>query len=152
MAQRDSRTKRQSWKDNPLIGSSDAALVQAVAPVLDWARLQKNIINKFNDKGRPDHVVEWTDFQCIIVMDGSRSRKQTASGDRSDVRFKVMYLKPTKLQIGDIIYHETFGMMKIDGFDGLTNLGLTTATAVGLGGGESVEDGEAIRNEPFTIL
>lgn len=78
---RDSRRKRQDWATNPVITGGSAALMQAVAPVLDWARWQKNIINKFDDKGRPDHKVEWVDFQCIITP-MERSRSATAGGDR----------------------------------------------------------------------
>lgn len=146
MTKRDSRNKRQSWSSNPLVSQSDAALKQAVAPFLDWARLQKNIINKFNDKGRPDHVTEWEDFQCIITQDGDRSRNATAGGDRSDVHFTVMYLAPVELQIGNILHHEKFGLMKITGFNGLTNVGLTSARAVGLNATADVEDGDSIRN------
>ena len=125
--------------------------MQAVAPVLDWARWQKNLINKFDDKGRPDHKVEWEDFQCIITPE-ERSRRATAGGDRSTQRFTVMYLKPSTLQIGDILVHPTFGTMKIESFNGLTDIGLTSAKAIGLNAGADVEDGEAIRNEQPDIL
>lgn len=148
---RDSRKKRQDWATNPLISGGAAALMQAVAPVLDWARWQKNIINKFDDKGRPDHKVEWEDFQCIIMPE-ERSRRATAGGDRSTQHFTVMYLKPLTLQIGDILVHRTFGTMKIESFNGLTDIGLTSAKAVGLNAGADVEDGEAIRNEQPDIL
>lgn len=148
----DPRHSRQSWANNPLVSSSDAALAQAVYPMLDWARLQKNVVNKFNDKGRPENIVEWSDFQCIITQDGDRSRRATAGGDQSQVHFTVMYLKPLKLQIGDILVHRTFGAMKIEGFNGLTEMGLTSARAVGINAGEDIEDGEAIRNEPREIF
>ena len=114
----DPRHARQSWENNPLVSGSDAALVQAVSPMLDWARLQKNIVNKFNDKGRPENVVEWVE----------------------------------RLHIGDILVHRTFGAMKIEGFNGLTEMGLTSARAVGINAGEDIEDGEAIRNEPREIF
>ena len=149
---RDSRHRRQDWAENPLIGGGAAALAQAVAPVLDWARWQKNIINKFNDKGRPDHKVEWVDFQCIITPDGSRNRNATAGGDRSTQHFTVMYLKPATLQIGDILVHKTFGKMKIESFNGLADIGLTSARAIGLNAGQDIEDGEAIRNEQAEIF
>lgn len=148
---RDSRRKRQDWATNPVITGGSAALMQAVAPVLDWARWQKNVINKFDDKGRPDHKVEWVDFQCIITP-MERSRSATAGGDRSTQHFNVMYLKPSTLQIGDILVHRTFGMMKIESFNGLTDLGLTSARAIGLNAGQDIEDGEAIRNEQPDIL
>lgn len=148
---RDSRKKRQDWATNPLISVGVAALVQAVAPVLDWARLQKNIINKFDDKGRPDHKVEWEDFQCIITPE-ERSRRATAGGDRSTQNFNVICLKPSTLQIGDILVHRTFGSMKIISFDGMTDVGLTSAKAIGLNAGSDVEDGEAIRNKQPDIL
>lgn len=148
---RDSRKSRQDWATNPMTSCGASALIQAVAPVLDWARLQKNVVNKFNDKGRPEHIVEWEDFQCIIIPD-DRSRSSTGTGDRSTQHFDVMYLKPSKLQIGDILVHREFGMMKIESFNGLQDIGLTSARAIGLNGGEDIEDGEAIRAEQPDIL
>lgn len=145
MATKDSRNGRQDWETNPIIYGNDAALRQAVAPVLDWARLQKNIISKFNDKGRPENVTEWEDFQCVITQDGDRTRQATSSGDRSEAHFTVMYLAPAKLQIGNILWHRTFGKMKITGFNGLGAVGLLTARAVGLDATESIEDGDVIR-------
>lgn len=148
---RDDRKKRQAWACNPQVSGGASALMQAVQPMLDWARWQKNIINKFDDKGRPDHKIEWVDFQCIIIPE-ERSRRATAGGDRSTQHFTVMYLKPATLQIGDVIVHKTFGTMKIESFNGLTDLGLTSARAIGLNAGEDIEDGTAIRNEQSDIL
>lgn len=149
---RDSRHKRQSWSDNPIVSSSVAALRQAMAPALDWCRLQKNIINKFNDKGRPEHVVEWEDFQCSVTQDGDRSRKSSKDGERSEVHFTITYLKPLRLQIGNILVHPTFGWMKIEGFDGMNEVGLTTARAIGINATEDVIDGDFIRPVPPTIF
>lgn len=148
---RDSRKKRQDWASNPQVSSGASALRQAVEPMLDWARWQKNIINKFDDKGRPDHKVEWVDFQCMITPEEC-SRRATAGGDRSTQHFTVMYLKPSTLQIGDILVHRTFGAMKIVSFNGLADIGLTSARAIGLNAGQDIEDGEAIRNEQPDIL
>lgn len=148
----DPRRKRQAWATNPLISCSDAALAQAFAPMQDWALLQKNVVNKFNDKGRPENIVEWDDFPCIIIQDGDRSRSSSAGGDRSEVYFTIQYLKPLKLQIGNILKHRTFGWMKVVGFNGLTEMGLTSARAVGINAGEDVEDGEIIRNDPRELF
>lgn len=149
--QRDSRNERQSWKHNPMVSQGDAALRQAVAPVMDWVRLQKNFISKFNDKGRPDHVTEWEDFQCLVTQDGERTRNASQSGDRSEVRFTVSWLPPAKLPIGAILIHETFGMMKIVSYDGMAMVGMVSAKAIGLNATETVEDGDVVRVEQSNI-
>lgn len=149
---KDSRHERQSWGTNPLVSQGGAALAQAMAPFLDYVKLRRNIINKFDDKGRPDNKSEWVWFQAAVTMDGDRTRDQNKDGDRSTAHFHVMYLKPGVLYIGDIIWHKTFGMMKIEGFDGMTEAGLTTAKAIGINAGQDIEDGEAIRSKQREIF
>lgn len=152
MNRRDDKQSRQCWSCNPLVSESAGALAQAVYPLLDWALLRKNIVSKFNDKGRPENVSEWVNFQCIITQNGARSSTLTSTGERSSATFTVMYLKPAKLNLGDIIKHRTFGLMKIVEFNGLTEMGLTSAKAESLDGGLDIVDGDSIRNIPRNIL
>ena len=152
MAKKVPQNNNQDWNDNPLISSSDAAVKQAVAPFLDWVKLRRNTSNKFDDKGRPDHIFEWVDFQCIVIPDGSRSRSMTSSGDRSSQYFTVMYLKPARLNMGDEIWHKEWGHMKIEGYDGLSNLGLTTSRAVALDACNDVVDGDTLKNDSPNIF
>ena len=152
MARKDFRNKRQSWSKNPLVSGHDGALVQAVAPFLDWVKLQQNTVTKFNDKGRPDHVTKWVDFQCIVTPRGERTRRATAGGDRFDDSFHVQWLKPSQLPLGSILIHPTFGMMKITSYDEMLEIGLCSSEAVALSAGVDVEDGNTIRNEQKDIF
>lgn len=149
---KDERFGNQGWSTNPLTACSNGALAQAMAPVMDWVKLQKNIINKFNDKGRPENVTEWVDIQCVVIPDGERSRRQTANGDRSEMRFSIMYLAPVQLYIGNIIWHPDWGFIKIEGYDGMKKAGLTSAKGIALNGTVDVEDGEVIRSLPKQFL
>ena len=152
MARRDFRNRRQSWKHNPFVGAGAGALAQAVAPFLDWAKLQKTEVAKFNDKGRPDHITKWVDFQCIVTQDEYKRRSATAGGDRSEVNFTVMWLKPAELPLGSILIHDTFGAMKITSINGLVDVGLCSATAVGISAGVEIEDGKSISVEQRDIF
>lgn len=143
----DSRNDRQGWSKNPLISAGDTALRQAVAPFLDWVKLQRNFITKFNDKGRPDNVSEWVDFQCIVTPDGDVSRSMTAHGDRRESKYTVQWLKPDELPLGSTLVHRDFGMMKIESYTNTLAQGLCSATAIGLSEGTLVEDGKTLETE-----
>lgn len=147
MNRHDSRNSRQGWTKNPLISSSDSAVAQALSIALDWVKLQRNTVTKFNDKGRPDHVTEWVDFQCVVTPDGEVSRTMTAGGDRKESHYTVMWLKPQELPLGSVLIHDTFGMMKIESYDPMTQLGLCSAKAVGLSAGTLIEDGKTLETE-----
>lgn len=133
-------------QNNPFVKQGQKALDQCLAPFTDDSvKLRKNIVNKFNDKGRPEHVQELVDFPCVITPAGSTSGTSTANGARSTTKFNVMITPPATLQIGDILEHSTYGVMKIVEFDGYGNYGLTSAVAVKLGAGNDVTDGDAVR-------
>lgn len=147
MNRHDSRLSRQGWDVNPLIRSSDAALRQAITPVFDWVKLQRNLITKFDNMGRPANVTEWVDFQCVVTPDGEVSRTSTAGGDRKESRYTVIWLAPDELPLGSILVHKVFGTMKIDSYENTLQLGVCTARAIGLSEGMLVEDGKTLENE-----
>lgn len=152
ISRNDKRYDYKGFTKNPLVSQGQSAFAQCLQPVLDFVKLQKNIINKFDDKGRPDHKVEYVDFRCVIVQEGATSRQSSSTGDRSTARFTVTYLAPAKLQIGDILEHEHFGIMKIVDFTGTAQFGVTSASAVRLGASEDIEDGDVQRKEIKDIL
>lgn len=140
-----------NYPNNPLIKQGQKALDQCLAPVMDNSvKLRKNIVNKFSDKGRAEHVQELVDFPCVITPMGATTGTSSAGGTRSTTKFTVMVTPPATLQIGDILEHATYGVMKIVEFDGYGNYGLTSAVAVKLGAGNNVTDGDAVRAERKT--
>lgn len=148
----DRRYERKRRSNNPLLTQGQQALRQAIAPFLDFARLRRNVVTKFNDKGRPDHKVDYVDFPCVITVSGEASRNSSSYGDRASVRYQVMYLSPLTLNLGDILEHDDFGVLKIVSFSGTELLGATTANAVRLGGAMNVRDGDSLRKELPDIL
>lgn len=139
------KKKYKSFTSNPLVSQGSKALEQCLAPVMDSAKLLKVVSNKFNDKGRPEHIVEWTNVDCVITPNGSTSKGTSKDGVRSTTKYNVLYMSSLKLQIGDVLKHEVFGDLKITEFDGYSPLGLTTATATKLGAGWDIVDGDAVR-------
>lgn len=134
---------------NPLIAQGQAAMEQCLAPLLDYSvKLRRNIVTKFSEKGRPEHIQDSQQFPCVITPLTTTSRSKSAGGDRSTVRYNVLYLPSKVLNIGDILDHLTYGSMKITEFDGYGQYGLTSAQATKIGSSNDVTDGDSIRAFP----
>ena len=133
---------------NPLISQSNKSFQQCLAPFMDYTvKKRLNTVSKFNDKGRPENIVELVDFPCAIIG-GNTGRRSSLSGDRSNTKFTVIVLPPASLQIGDILEHKLYGVLKVHEFDGGAPWGVISAVATRVGATENVEDGKSIRYLP----
>ena len=140
------KRKYKGFTTNPLISQSSKAIEQCVAPFMDSSvELLKIVSNKFNDKGRPEHITEWEEIECIITPSGSTSKTSSKDGNRTTTKYNVLFLSELKLQIDDVLRHKVFGVMKITDFDGHAPIGLTSAIATKLNAGWDISDGDMLR-------
>lgn len=139
------KRKYKGFTTNPLISQSSKAIEQCVAPFMGSAELLKIVSNKFNDKGRPEHITEWEEIECIITPSGSTSKTSSKDGNRATTKYNVLFLSELKLQIDDVLRHKVFGVMKITDFDGYAPMGLTSAIATKLNAGWDISDGDMLR-------
>lgn len=142
-----------TYNTSPLIKQGHMAMHQCLAPMMDSSvKLRMNTVNKFNDKGRPEHVQKLVDFPCVIYPDGTTTVTNKAGGSFSTTRYHVMFMPPQRLNMSDILECEAFGILKIIEFDGYNEFGLTSAKAIKLGAGWDIQDGDQVRVQPVDLF
>ena len=111
-----------------------------MAPFTSSIIVHRNLVNKFNDKGRPEAIQETLQMFCVVTPEGNRIRKDSGNGFWSSENFKINYVYPDELFLDEIVESELYGRLKIIEIEDRREYGPSEATAVRINSIRSIPD------------
>ena len=101
-----------------------------MAPFASGVIVHRNLVNKFNSKGRPEAIQETVRMSCVVTPQGNVVRKDSGRGFWSSENFKIDYVYPDELFLDEIVDSELYGRLKIIEIEDRREYGTSEATAV----------------------
>lgn len=101
---------------NPFDTSDLQALRQAMEPMQEPIKVISNVVNRYNDKGRPETKTEFRTMMGVIQPYGDFDINRKNGGEQGEwlpVKYLLTIIDPDYVRRGEIIEHPILGKLRV---------------------------------------